>query len=51
MGNIVTARKPYMLMIPLVVTREARGSLGWQPVRPWRTHVTCRADSRLAPSQ
>ena len=31
MSNITTIRKPYTLMILLVVTREARGSSGWQP--------------------
>ena len=32
MGDIVTTRKPQTLMILLVVTKEARGSSGWQPM-------------------
>ena len=30
MSNIITTRKPQTLMILLVVTRETRGSSGWQ---------------------
>ena len=32
MSNVITTRKSSTLMILLVVTREARGSSGWQPL-------------------
>ena len=32
MSNVITTRKPSALMILLVVSREARGSSGWQPL-------------------
>ena len=31
MSNIVTTRKPWTFMTLLLVTREAKGSSGWQP--------------------
>ena len=39
-SDIITTRKPLTLMILLLVTREARGSSGWQPNhRAVKSHI------------
>ena len=39
MSNIITTRKPQILMMLLVVTREDRCSSGWQPRSGWQPKV------------